>query len=187
MSSPDWKVDTLQQSDLEELIAILPDGVVLLDRGGNIILVNPAAQKLLKSRHVQEASPLNRPFWHTIGQAQWAELLEQTGEGIAAQIKIAGEDGKLTLVQSIQLLKGDMLILLKDISRSENQKHTENEFVHSVSHDLRSPLTTILGYTELVERVGPVNEMQSNFIQHVKESVAHMTHMLDDLVNLKTK
>ena len=60
----------------------------------------------------------------------------------------------------------------------------KNDFVGTVSHDLRSPLTAILGYAELVERAGPVNELQSEFIRRVESSVINISHLVDDLVNL---
>ncbi len=53
-----------------------------------------------------------------------------------------------------------------------------------MSHDLRSPLTAILGYAELIERAGPVNELQQEFIRRVQTSVQSITHLVDDLVNL---
>ncbi|MEW6650122.1 MAG: HAMP domain-containing sensor histidine kinase, partial [Chloroflexota bacterium] len=49
---------------------------------------------------------------------------------------------------------------------------------------LRSPLTAILGYAELIERAGPVNELQQEFIRRVQTSVQNITHLVDDLVNL---
>jgi len=49
---------------------------------------------------------------------------------------------------------------------------------------LRSPLTAILGYVELIERAGPVNSQQAQFIQRVKSSVHTTTDLIDDLLSL---
>jgi two-component system NtrC family sensor kinase len=60
----------------------------------------------------------------------------------------------------------------------------KNDFVSTVSHDLRSPLTAILGYVELLERVGPINNTQKEFIDRVQTSVHNITNLVDDLLNL---
>jgi two-component system NtrC family sensor kinase len=56
--------------------------------------------------------------------------------------------------------------------------------VSTVSHDLRSPLTAILGYVDLVERAGPVQELQKNFLDRIQFSVHNITNLVDDLLNL---
>jgi two-component system NtrC family sensor kinase len=60
----------------------------------------------------------------------------------------------------------------------------KSEFVTTVSHDLRSPLTAILGYVELIERAGQVNEQQREFIQRVQLSVQQITNLVTDLLDL---
>jgi two-component system NtrC family sensor kinase len=56
--------------------------------------------------------------------------------------------------------------------------------VQTVSHDLRSPLTAILGYVELIERAGAVNDLQRDFIKRVQISVHNITRLVDDLLDL---
>jgi two-component system phosphate regulon sensor histidine kinase PhoR len=53
-----------------------------------------------------------------------------------------------------------------------------------VSHDLRSPLTSVIGYSELVERVGPLNENQREFIRRIQDSLQHITSLINDLLDL---
>jgi two-component system phosphate regulon sensor histidine kinase PhoR len=53
-----------------------------------------------------------------------------------------------------------------------------------VSHDLRSPLTAILGYIDLLERVGPMNDQQREFIARVHASVQSITSLVNDLLEL---
>ena len=56
--------------------------------------------------------------------------------------------------------------------------------MNTVSHDLRTPLTAILGYTELIERAGPVNPLQRDYIHRVQGSVKNITGLVNDLLNL---
>ena len=56
--------------------------------------------------------------------------------------------------------------------------------MHTVSHDLRSPLTSVIGYSELVERVGPLNDTQREFIARIQDSIQHITSLINDLLDL---
>jgi two-component system NtrC family sensor kinase len=56
--------------------------------------------------------------------------------------------------------------------------------VHTVSHDLRSPLTSVLGYAELVGRAGSLNEQQNEFLNRIRSSVQNITSLVDDLLDL---
>jgi len=59
-----------------------------------------------------------------------------------------------------------------------------SEFVHTVSHDLRSPLTSVIGYTELIELSGTLNENQRDFLDRIQDSVQHITSLINDLLDL---
>ncbi|MBK9053155.1 MAG: HAMP domain-containing histidine kinase [Chloroflexi bacterium] len=67
---------------------------------------------------------------------------------------------------------------------SKELDRLKSDFVSIVSHDLRSPLTAILGYVELLERVGPLNEAQTSFVGRVKQSVDNITNLISDLLDI---
>jgi two-component system NtrC family sensor kinase len=56
--------------------------------------------------------------------------------------------------------------------------------IHTVSHDLRSPLTSVVGYTELISRSGSLNDIQRDFLNRIQESVTHITSLINDLLEL---
>ncbi|MCL4867867.1 MAG: response regulator [Anaerolineae bacterium] len=75
-------------------------------------------------------------------------------------------------------------IVLHNITQLKELDKLKSEFVAIVSHDLRSPLTAILGYVELLERVGPLNEDQTEFVNRVKQSVDNITNLISDLLDI---
>jgi two-component system NtrC family sensor kinase len=77
-----------------------------------------------------------------------------------------------------------MTITLHDITYLKQLDKIKSDFVGTVSHDLRSPLTAIMGYVELIERAGPVNERQVDFIRRVHQNVQNITRLIDDLLHL---
>jgi two-component system, OmpR family, phosphate regulon sensor histidine kinase PhoR len=75
-------------------------------------------------------------------------------------------------------------ITMQDITYLKQVDRLKNEFVNTVSHDLRSPLTAVLGYVDLLERVGPLNDQQKGFIRRVQVSVESITSLVNDLLEL---
>jgi two-component system NtrC family sensor kinase len=73
---------------------------------------------------------------------------------------------------------------MQDITHLKELDRIKSDFVNTVSHDLRSPLTAILGYIELIERSGPTNELQKDFIHRVEASVQAITALINDLLDL---
>ncbi len=73
---------------------------------------------------------------------------------------------------------------MQDISYLKELDRLKSDFIHTVSHDLRSPLTSILGYTELIERSGPLNINQQEFLHRLQGSVQHITTLINDLLDL---
>jgi two-component system phosphate regulon sensor histidine kinase PhoR len=77
-----------------------------------------------------------------------------------------------------------LAITMQDITHLKELDRIKSEFVSTVSHDLRSPLTAILGYVELIDRAGPVTEQQREFIRRVQFSVNNITSLINDLLDL---
>jgi two-component system phosphate regulon sensor histidine kinase PhoR len=94
------------------------------------------------------------------------------------------DDGRVYNAQYTPLKGIGWLITMQDITNLKHVDRVKNEFVHTVSHDLRSPLTSVLGYTELVGRVGTLNAEQTEFIDRIRSSVKNITTLVDELLDL---
>jgi two-component system NtrC family sensor kinase len=75
-------------------------------------------------------------------------------------------------------------IVMQDITHLKELDKLKSEFVSVVSHDLRSPLTSILGYVQLLERAGELNDAQKEFVKRVHSSVDNITSLIGDLLDL---
>jgi two-component system NtrC family sensor kinase len=71
-----------------------------------------------------------------------------------------------------------------DITHLKKLDRIKSEFVTTVSHDLRSPLTAILGYIELVDQAGPLTDQQQEFVHRVRLSVEQISRLVADLLDL---
>jgi two-component system NtrC family sensor kinase len=77
-----------------------------------------------------------------------------------------------------------ILATLHDITYLKELDRIKTDFVNMVSHDLRSPLTAILGYVELIQRAGEVSPQQTEFIERIRLSVNNITALITDLLDL---
>jgi signal transduction histidine kinase len=75
--------------------------------------------------------------------------------------------------------------VMRDITHFRELDTLKSEFVATVSHDLRSPLTMLKGYTTMLEMVGELNEQQSHYMKHIKDSVDNMSHLVNNLLDLR--
>lgn len=171
----------LERNKLETVLRRIQDGVIVVDQQGHILLINQAAMAAL---NLSELDIVGKPARQVIAYPELVELLELSTRSLSNRIELTVEDGRVFDVQRTPIPEVGTAVTLHDITQLKKIDRIKNEFVSTVSHDLRSPLTAILGYVELIERAGPVNELQQEFIRRVQASVQNITHLVDDLVNL---
>lgn len=98
--------------------------------------------------------------------------------------EIALEDGRVFNAQLSVIADVGHVVIMQDITHLKELDRLKSEFVSTVSHDLRTPLTTILGYIELLERVGSLSDMQRDFIAKALNSLSHITALIGDLLDI---
>jgi signal transduction histidine kinase len=74
--------------------------------------------------------------------------------------------------------------VLRDITYFKELDELKSEFVATVSHDLRSPLTLMRGYATMLEMVGELNEQQVNYVRKIVGSVESMSRLVNNLLDL---
>jgi len=98
--------------------------------------------------------------------------------------EVSFPDGRVGNAQITQIQDVGYALTMQDITYLKEVDRIRSEFVHTVSHDLRSPLTSVIGYTELVERAGSLNDNQRDFLHRIQDSVQHITSLINDLLDL---
>jgi PAS domain S-box-containing protein len=174
------RVDELQK--LDSIVEHIEDGVIILDEHSDILLINPAARRAFGLW--QNDSVNGRPVMEVLPHPDLKILLGESIDNPLPHNEITFEDGRVLSAQCTPVPKIGVAITMQDITYLKQIDRLKNEFVHTVSHDLRSPLTAILGYVDLLERVGPINEQQQEFIHRVKISVQSITSLVNDLLDL---
>jgi signal transduction histidine kinase len=76
------------------------------------------------------------------------------------------------------------ICVLRDITHFKELDTLKSDFVSTVSHDLRSPLTLMRGYAAMLEMVGDLNEQQVNYVRKIVGGVESMTRLVNNLLDL---
>ncbi|MBC8331446.1 MAG: GAF domain-containing protein [Anaerolineae bacterium] len=171
----------IERKKLESILTRIEDGVIVIDANEQVILANPMARAMFKhSKPAALPCALEDCFTHD----QLLALIRDGHDTFPYRVELELDDERVVNAQLNLIPEIGMTITLHDITYFKELDRIKSEFVSTVSHDLRSPLTAILGYVELLERVGPINERQRNFIQRVQTSVRNITELINDLLDL---
>lgn len=165
----------------EYIFANIDDGVLILDDHGCIQLMNRAMQVIFD---LPDKGYRGRPASEIIDHPDVNVLLMQAQTVPLKYHEINFDDGRVYNAQYTPLKGIGWLVTIQDISHLKQVDRVKNEFVHTISHDLRSPLTSVLGYTELIGRVGPLNEQQDEFMGRIRTSIKNITTLVDELLDL---
>lgn len=171
----------IERKKLETILTKVEDGVIVIDHDGRILLINHTARSAFR---MEEDSLLGRPARDILLHADLLEMLGQEGPPQPGHSELSLEDGRVFNAQLTPIPEVGLAITMQDITHLKELDRIKSDFVSTVSHDLRSPLTAILGYVELIDRVGPINDMQREFIRRVQFSVNNITMLINDLLDL---
>jgi two-component system NtrC family sensor kinase len=168
-------------TELEAILRQVDDGVLVLDGARRVMIVNEALRRAFGlGKRVVLGTTVN----DLLQNEEVLAAVEAQEAGEHQHVELQGQDGRVFSVHTSKVPQVGTVVTLHDISYLKELDRLKGDFVNTVSHDLRSPLTAILGYVELIERAGEVNEQQAEFILRVKASVRNTTDLIGDLLNL---
>lgn len=168
-----------ERNKLETILREVASGVLVVDPAGRLLFVNRVAAELFAI----ERDWQGKPFDQVVRHAGLLRLMRASAER-SHRDEIELEDGRIFGAVRAPIEGVGFAVVLQDITHLKKLDRIKSDFVTAVSHDLRSPLTSILGYVELIERAGPVNELQRQFIAKVQSSVDQITRLINDLLDL---
>jgi signal transduction histidine kinase len=159
--------------------------VIVTDPRGRISLLNPAGAALL---NIAVADAIGKPAVSVIKLPELTRiLLDPRGGTQTAEISIGEERVLFASVSEIEAQNERVtgrVCVLWDVTHYKRLDALKSEFVSTVSHDLRAPLTLMRGYATMLGIVGEMNEQQADFIRKILSSVDQMGRLVDNLLDL---
>ena len=178
--SANWSEMTIPQ--FEQFGKLLEDGLLLVDYDQHILYANAQASTLLSQKLAHHK--LNDIF----NNAGFGDILRNIKTKKHQHEFIYTHDTSVKrqfLIKIIYISDHYCGILLMDMTLQRNLDKVRRDFVANVSHELRSPLTSLIGFIETLRSNDDIDEdSRSHFLSIMDEESRRMTRLIDDLISL---
>ena len=185
LSSTIDEVNT-EKNKVETILQNMTDGILAFNLSGELIHINPEAEKLLGASYIGGVS-FDELFKELDIDVRIGDLLYIKHEDPIEQISSLGS--KYIRFNFETVMKDNkpdgVLVVLHDITNQEKLELSRREFVANVSHELRTPLTTVKSYAEtLMDTPFDDVKVQNRFLGVIAQEADRMTRIVRDLLTL---
>ena len=185
-----------EKRHVEAVIHAISDGVIVTDAFGDLVLANGAAENIF-GFHFDAA--VRKPAEEVIGDSKFLALLTEMREtGLHMPHRTvewvrrdsdAEETYRVTFNTVVQAKRGDrisgIVAVLHDVTKEKEIARMKNDFVSTVSHELKAPLASIKAYVEMLLDGEAKNEAASReFLQIIAHEADRLNRLIQNILNL---
>ena len=169
--------------EFEQIIRNMKEGLVLLDSQTNILSINPAAKEIFGADNfcvgksflmVERSQQMRDAVNEALDRGHGAVRLERCGRQYQFDLSRIASDGNMAGV----------VVLAVDVTDQVNAEQTRREFSANVSHELKTPLQSIIGSAELLESGLVKPEDTARFVGHIRKEAARLVALVEDIIRL---
>ncbi|HEV2749718.1 MAG TPA: ATP-binding protein [Gemmatimonadales bacterium] len=169
-----------EREETATLIETMADGVVAADARGAIVMLNRAARRLLGFGPDDPFPALAELFYDKPAR----ELVASALAGRETEPRELDRDGRALFVSGRALPNGGALLVIRDVTELRRLEAIRRDFVANVSHELKTPLTSIAGYAETLATEASAGTQTERFARIVLNNAKRMQRLVDDLLDL---
>lgn len=176
----------LERNKIDYILCNMTEGFLLLDEQQNVLTINYSARKILDCPMVEQGLHLTR-------YTQKAPLLEAADKAnndtpsLLFDLKLGNGIYAVHVTTIQKLVFSDsysgIAILLVDVTSDRSAQQMRQEFFSNVSHELKTPITSIQGFAELLESGMVTDEAtKKEFLSRIKKETLNMTNLINDIL-----
>lgn len=179
------QMETLHRKsdEFEQIISSMNEGLILLDEHGMILSMNAAAKKIFAVKKdvngsdfllVDRTSKMSKAIWSALEGKHSEYTEERNGNEYQFTINPIKSDGKIL----------GAVILVFDITDRAFAARNRQEFTANVTHELKTPLQSIIGSAELLENGLVKPEDTERFIGNIRKEASRLVNLINDIIRL---
>lgn len=180
-----WQLEELNQKKLEfeQVVSQMKEGLVLLDAKNQIMSINPAAMELFQTT----LECIGNDFLSVERKQKLTQAIEKAREEGRTQVKIEKNSRQylfdITSIRTQEEIVGAVILAL-DITEQSNAEKMRREFSANVSHELKTPLQSIIGSAELLQNNLVQEKDVPRFIGHIHTEASRLVVLIEDIIRL---
>ena len=174
-----------QKKQIETILLHMTDGIIAFDMDGNITHINPAATELLGLSEKDNSFDkifgklnIDINLEKTVYLENWTSLEQRTTVG-DRYLKIFFASFK-----DEKDIPSGIMVVIQDITEHVKLDNMRKEFVADVSHELKTPITSIMGYADTLLESEYEKDMQTKFLNVISSEARRMAKLVTDLLTL---
>jgi signal transduction histidine kinase len=152
-----------EQATVHATVNTLPQPFLILDDAGETMISNKAANALVETN--------------------LAQLIGGVSDSAGRTAELAIGD-KTYLTTSQHAPQVGTIVVMQDITYVKNLEQARAEFVHALSHDLKSPLAAIRAWAQMLQSLAPLTEETAGFVTRIVEATDRMLHLIGQLLDI---
>lgn len=169
--------------EVEQIISSMSEGLVLLDEHGMILSMNEAAKKIFDVKKaiegndfllVDRTNKMSKAIWNALDGNHSEYTEERNGNEYQFNVNTIKSDGKVL----------GAVILVFDITDRTFAERNRQEFTANVTHELKTPLQSIIGSAELLENGLVKPEDNGKFIGNIRKEATRLVSLINDIIRL---
>ena len=166
-------------SELESVISNMSEALVILNRSNRILSMNSSAMELFDA----DISSVGESFFKIDHSLVMQELIDASQNGKHVQ-KECEYNGRTYTISASPVKSGGIVIIAWDISDKADTEKMRREFTANVSHELKTPLQTIMGSSELIKEGMVAGDATKAFASKIYDEAKRLVSLIDDIIRL---
>lgn len=172
-----------KQREFDQITGNMKEALVLLDTDHRIISINPAAVQLFQSSSACEGKGFCAKQCETDMDAAIRSAEKHGHAEFTASVNESKYFFNISRIESDAVVQG-VVILAFDVTERENAEQLRRDFTSNVSHELKTPLQSIIGSAELIENGIVKPEDMPRFVGHIRKEASRLVKLIEDIIRL---
>ncbi|OIO02510.1 MAG: hypothetical protein AUJ51_06135 [Elusimicrobia bacterium CG1_02_56_21] len=182
-----------EKGKAQALIDTISDGVILVDDRGSLIYSNNTALRLLGIPKISPEVSVPRSVKNEAFFTALTEMMGLKEKYLRIEVDAPVPTETATVIKSFRVISNQFLlatlkrpgrvIIIRDITGEKEIEKAKEDFFHMITHDMRAPLSTLQGYTELLMKKIPASPSTDKYLQSMLYSSRRLRGMIDDILN----